>query len=365
MERESDSRESVAKEKARKLAFQSLALYFHPESMSSLPDKAIWSLSNLPGMSQEVLMGSEPLEIYDLDRRPLFWQWLVRLRDGRDLVVRSAADDRLGSPVVSVFVSHKPGAVAADFDRTRQAFTRSSDLETEVWICFEDPRIGLLVEQSGEMIRLIELGEEDILTFHRGELPPSPLDSPESPGFWNGEIQRLERFWVGTDSFEEAASRAAAAEVPYQLPGIDFVYQINDDYCAPATAEMILGFHKIKVDQIKMADYMDTVASDPPGRGGTGRLEEVFGYEAVLGNGKANRDEVPEFLEAKLEIGDSQVPGRPLKVSTNKHAMAASGWLSDSASNYSKGELYLYDPKIGKGWRMFTGKFKSYVFVKP
>jgi hypothetical protein len=114
--------------------------------------------------------------------------------------------------------------------------------------------------------------------------------------------------------------------------------QQTDVYCAVATGQMILDFHRWPFTQDQIATAMSTDAS------GTTNSNQVAGYESLTNNlFDATFDSSADWSEAKSEIDAN----RPLKSGISGHARACAGWKRQNIfwiMQSPKRWLQIYDP---------------------
>jgi hypothetical protein len=114
--------------------------------------------------------------------------------------------------------------------------------------------------------------------------------------------------------------------------------QQTNVYCAVATGQMILDFHRWPYTQDQIATAMET------GAGGTSHAGQIAGYQALSNNAfVATYDDTADWSEAKAEIDQN----RPVKSGIPGHARACSGWKRQnifSVRQPAKRWLQIYDP---------------------
>jgi hypothetical protein len=113
--------------------------------------------------------------------------------------------------------------------------------------------------------------------------------------------------------------------------------QQTNVYCAVATGQMILDWHRWYYTQDQIAAAMNT------GAGGTNNDDQVSGYESLTNfSFNATYDASAQWSEAKAEID----AGRPLKSGVPGHARACNGWRRGWSFGFGGFEyaLHIYDP---------------------
>jgi hypothetical protein len=114
--------------------------------------------------------------------------------------------------------------------------------------------------------------------------------------------------------------------------------QQTNVFCAVATGQMILDFHRWPFTQDQIATAMSTDA------GGTTNPNQVAGYESLTNNSfDATFDGSADWAEAKAEIDAN----RPVKSGIPGHARACAGWKRQNlffVTQAPKRWLQIYDP---------------------
>jgi hypothetical protein len=114
--------------------------------------------------------------------------------------------------------------------------------------------------------------------------------------------------------------------------------QQTNVYCAVATGQMILDFHRWPYTQDEIATAMSTSAT------GTTNPDQVTGYQSLTRNTMtATYDTSADWAEAKAEIDAN----RPLKSGIPGHARACAGWKRQNlflVTQQPRRWLQIYDP---------------------
>jgi hypothetical protein len=134
--------------------------------------------------------------------------------------------------------------------------------------------------------------------------------------------------------------------------------QINNTFCAPATARMILLQHQIDKSQALIAGIMGTSSQ------GTLPVNQANAITSLTSNALVGSlDVTTSFSEAKEEIRQN----RPFKTGGIAHARACCGFRVDADG---KEWLYIYDPlPANRGAIYFENWLASYhcnyMYVRP
>ena len=329
----------------------------------------------------KVKLHPQPLIIHDLNGQVLFYEF--EAMQGRTTVgtIKASASKTIGSPVPTVEFGPrtwdpKKASRKAE-DLTVERLPKANITETEL-VCYSYPKIGVRVNFSeprlGNQSLIFDVADHSLVkTFGADE-----LEGLTSFSFY-GEIvephlAEKERLWeladneleaalsksprIFEDVFEESElidvknmltpKRIAREILPISISKI-LTYsprcpsrthqcfalygQRTNVYCAVATGQMILDFHRYYFSQSDIAEAMGT------GPGGTTNPGQVAGYETLTGHClDATLDLSATLSEAKAEIDAN----RPLKSGSPGHARACAGYRKDFFS--PKYWLRIYDP---------------------
>ncbi|WP_144299759.1 C39 family peptidase [Elioraea rosea] len=322
----------------------------------------------------------EAIIIHDLNGEPLFYEFSVmegRTETGR---VKAAASKLVGSPVVTIERGPRKWdpakATKLALEAAKKAYPRR-EAKAQEFVCYCYPKIGVRVELAGEKPNSIivdvadgtivqSFGEEEI----EGQTAYSFLESRTESGL-EKKLRRYEEldreievarkhskelFAEGYTARELVAVRSKLLLVsdyifalyssrvlkygPRCSPHDCFALyaQQTNVYCAVATGQMILDFHRRPFSQDAIATAMGTGAT------GTSQAGQDAGYISLT-NGcmDAAHDFSANWTEAKSEIDAN----RPLKSGIPGHARAVAGWKQQNFSligSTPKRWLQVYDP---------------------
>jgi hypothetical protein len=324
----------------------------------------------------------KPLVLHDLNGAELFYEFT--LRRGNDAVgsVKASASKTLGSPVVAVETGPRrwdpEEATRRATEKARRQFPKSQISNTSL-ICYGYPKIGVRVDLTTDgqlesviydvssLVQVTRFGSdqreglaawsfyETIALPHaekkirRWELSDRELDEVGraasnvfATAFTDQEADRLREALVLQSQFAfiELVSSRVLKYGPRCTPHDCFMLyaQQTDVYCAVATGQMILDFHRWPYTQDQIATAMNTDAS------GTDPDDQATGIESLTNNSfNATVDYSADWSEAKAEIDAN----RPLKSGIPGHARACAGWKRQNifiVSQPPKRWLQIYDP---------------------
>jgi hypothetical protein len=358
------------------------------------PSKSLFSLEAIPPdafTDEPELFRWRTRPIYDVDGELLFRDQTLSLGRGRELRVRTAANELLHSPVWSVRAGE---AVNIDglISKALSFVRAKGDLEPEMiddektprLICYGYPKLGILCrsKENPQQRFIIDLWElvqipadvEDKdapLEFVR--TVSSPFDSvtrgrrANFRARWTRNISALPRLPERFETLQDlitAIQRAGGAirESKITSPELELEKQATPYFCAAATAKMILDFYGIKMND---AELSQNTIYGAIGVGETGALPQrqadaIPGLSAnVL---TAHLDVDPLFKEAADQIRAE----RPFKAGTAGHARACGGFLIEESG---REWLYIYDPYPANVGAVYyeafeVGRYLNYMFVQ-
>jgi hypothetical protein len=326
----------------------------------------------------------EPSVIYDLDGRPLFYDF--ELSDGERAVgvARAAASPAIGTGLVATELRPRSWDPKAAIDAARKSVGkqgRDVKVTDARLVCYCYPKIGVLVTYSARGVKRAQT----IIDVSDG-LPVVNLgaDEPEGSTAYSyyakivePALERRSRRWARTVEDDDLVVRAAPElldvdrplklaerpkfrdallaeylfiEWPFSQSKVitfgprcdshecfELYAQQTNVYCAVATGQMILDFYRWPRTQDQIAAAMGTDS------GGTSQTGQIDGYESISHHClDATLDTTANWSEARAEIDAN----RPLKSGIPGHARAVAGWMktwswSSFGYDYS---LKVYDP---------------------
>jgi hypothetical protein len=323
----------------------------------------------------------EPLTIHDLNGAELFYDFPLRQGDDITGWARTSASRILGSPVISVETRPRrwnaDESIAAARRKALKAHPGTEITKTSL-VCFSYPKIGVRIDFTGELNPSViyDVGDlAEVKTFgpdeqegftawsfyevvaepradeklNRWELADRELDAVYesnrdvlNTAFTERESGELRKaLTLKSDyAFLPFYSSKVLKYSPRCSPHDCFMLysQQTDVYCAVASGQMILDFHRWPFTQDQIATAMGTDA------GGTSNPGQVAGYESLTNNSfDATFDDTADWAEAKAEIDAN----RPVKSGIPGHARACAGWKRQNIfliSQAPKRWLQIYDP---------------------
>ena len=330
----------------------------------------------------------EPLVIYDLNGQVLFYEFGVM--DGKELVgsVKASASKIIGSAVPTVEFGPRgwdPDKAAREAkDKVKKRFPKAKITETEL-VCYSYPKIGVriyvedpevgsrsLIFDVADLSLVERFGADELegfsyWSFYQEVAEPNASEREQRWELADRELEAarsatpriLERAFIARELTQVRPTLIPQPVYPvYPIPFYSsqtlqfsrrcpnrshecFVLygQKKDYYCAVATGQMILDFHRYYYTQEQIAVPMRTEENH-----GSYNSDQVNAYEKLSNYClDATYDGTANWSEAKAEINAN----RPLKSGIPGHARACAGWKRQNITlvgQKPKHWLRIYDP---------------------
>lgn len=283
-------------------------------------------------------------EIYDISGRLLFRDLASKVDDDTDIVVRTAADRLLRTPVWSVRLTPPSQMDRLIAKAAATAATKGIAIPsgTRKVICYSYPKLALSGTDDKGRPCLIDLADQSVVS-------PTSLQAPrtaEARTVWSpfdfghrataaahlDEFERSAQATLGqmaeptgfgiVERRDSSVGQEAIPELetgPAEAGTMRWFAQQAPDYCTIACVEMILAFWGIAVTQPQIAGVMGLDPSDD----GATIEQQLAAYRTLSGDRLLPEyDPTPSFNEAMGEIHE----GRPLKTGMPGHARVCTGW---------------------------------------
>jgi hypothetical protein len=381
----------ISESSAREFAVGGVALFVRSRDFAGIPrngDMDSFRLENLSVTSRSELFEGGALDLYDIEGRLLFRDFVAPVRGDRELRVRTAANALLGWPLISVEVG-RPLPIAAWIAEAAD-FAQQNNLVPlegpERLVCYSYPKFGLLCRMPplGKKY-VVDLADRSVIavTDHSfGSAASdllttwSPFDRVERSSVprikerWAVEVDSLQAKLSFSDSLEGLIERAQALVTPVVIDNMRLHAQTTEANCSAATAWMILDYHHVSVPAGPNISEMVALSTLlKVGSLGATNNDQVGGYRAILQDGfDVLPDNDPEFGEAVVEINAARP--RPLKCGIIGHARVVAGWSIEPDPAGTKRSLLIYDPYPTNYGSIKWEKWDSieaanYIFVRP
>ena len=314
--------------------------------------------------------------LYDVKGRVVFYDLTVSgIGQNRQLRVRAAANFALGAPIVSAGVN-APLPIE-EWIGSARAIAKTKDLtpidegrdypedQNPAIVCYSYPLLGLLCrcKKTGKryVIRLdtdphdvdnVDKGVQDADAESKsvkdgGHMVSSPLDFPNHWSAPRNLLRHAGKAYVlaAIPSLKKLKRKRPRPPRDLKILDVPMIAQQKFNYCAPATAQMIL-LHDFKKQGQKFAksqlDIADAMNVPCNGIDGVDLEDQRRGYAVITENEfSARSDETPTFKEACDEIDDE----RPLVSRYPGHIRCAIGWARKHPETHMVGEfLLINDP---------------------
>jgi hypothetical protein len=327
--------------------------------------------------------------VHDLDGRELFYLFELVVGDALERRrvgwVRVAASSIVGPPVLAVELGNSGwDPEVARIRAIGGARKKYPDVvEDTTLVCYSYPKIGVRVSLGSEGRRNAIFDASSL-----AEIPPPSPDGLEGFGAWSyyqtvvePQLERRLHLWKqGNDELltaqeklgslfdenpdssvlreqwrrlVEASHGFAVAPVSHHIlrfsrrcrthDCFERYLQETDDYCAVATAQMILDFYRYYHAQDVIAETMGTIRTKGTILGGTPNAGQLAGYASLSNHALvASFDCCATWTEAKAELDAN----RPVKDGIPLHARALTGWMRCAllSARTSTLTLQIYDP---------------------
>jgi hypothetical protein len=334
-------------------------------------DEAVPRFS-LPDQEKEdrtaALFADEPLQIFDVQGRLTFYEFVGRLERGAEVRARAAANALLAAPVFSLTVGPAIDIFRQIAIAEQQAMSLGlrPRLLPHALVAYSYPKLGLLCEDSNDSLVVVDLFEFNTSSVSilserrqaRAEAPAiwSPFDRahPASVG------ERREEWETNLSVISDSEAGPVGAE-EYVIKGAKCVAQQNERFCACACAKMILDFHGITLSQLAISDAMRTGADGSTNENQIKAYSELSGHALV-----AKLDSTASFLEAK----DECLADLPMKSGVPGHARVVAGWRTQTKGALTSSWLWILDPwPVGSGrtyWENWDAiPHSNFIYVLP
>lgn len=348
-----------------------------------------FSSSQLRGNSKfsDALLATDPLTLYDMNGQPLFHDYFM-VRSGAAVgTIRTAANRKLGSPVISV--SHTPPGWTPDTAfrlaaEVLQAAEPRAIVDQTQLVVYAYPKIGIRLDyrlpgksavhsrvfdvSSGNAVGGRDTRNNQFASYSLLDSIPSAHRAKRLKRFAASEKQIKRLHSVHPDLFSPAFSVVKSPMAPihvnlFPFPvssglvrwspycpnspvGLTHYAQITDYFCVDASAQMVMEHYGWNYTQNEIAIAMATTAA----AGGTTQAGLTSGWANLTHNSLpltfdngASRDQ--QFADAVTEISAN----RPLFTQVPHHYRVCVGYFEELLNFvfFSIGldqMLYIYDP---------------------
>ena len=388
--------EFLNEEETKKIATRQMLSFLRPASeppeedvepllRRHAPSEALFSLGALPeGSFTEgpALFDWQSRDIYDVDGRLMLRDHTIDLGEGNEWRVRCAVSNLLRTPVWTVR-AHRNLNVDGRIEKALAALRENPDLkpkfvddETTVRLVSHNyPKLGILCERSDDSTNFVyDIGDSTIIPVHSNEeeinpesdtLIWSPYDIVVSStivrfrSIWYRDLTALPELPESVNDLPMAIVKAQGKIEQKHLtrPEVQLSPQENPQFCAPASAQMIMHHHGVNKSQ----DEIWAAMKKNP-QGGVNPEDQVPAiFQVSKGVLRAEGDDTVSFEEAQREI----CAHRPFKAAVPQHARVCGGFRVDVDG---KTWLYIYNPEPllqgGIYWEAFeANRLNDFMYV--
>ena len=300
----------------------------------------------LDGNWNNATLNSAPSVIFDVNGKRLFYLFSVEKNGKKIGEIQAAASKALGGAVVTIgttsYLDILDKTVTKSKAATEDQYKNFKIIDQKI-VSYNYPKLGVLTQLSNPVTNETKELLYDASDFHivsnsdthsfYSDIPVTEMSARVSK--WNTE---------NTEGLKKTVSLSPnAVTTTYRLSGFTLYPQINDYWCALATAQMISKWWNVVRTQpgiattvnigptqgITYTDMLTKYYQKAQSSGGLGKT----GSTPVIGG------PTTLFTTVKTEIDAN----RPVAISTIQHARAVAGWQITTGSPDSH-YFYLYDP---------------------
>jgi len=335
----------------------------------------------VPGVTDwsRATVSKKPLKIYDINGKPLFYDYAIKKGAETIGTVRAVASRILGAPVIA----QELGPRYWDFEVAVKKLTPKVKKEHPGWkmlstkpVCYSYPKLGVMFEMTDERRRLSRLIFDVAGLNLVPEKPPKPdiegdfawsyydalpedarklrLEQYAYFNKWRLEVPKKTRKSLTIAKTLSPFSRLIWPIKIHLTKQLQFCphYNYNEarshhcfilhaqqqsDYCAVATCQMILCYYRYYYTQDQVAPALNYGPGGCP-------PDQSSGYEQLSCNHlDATYDTTPTWEEARDQINALH----PLKSGVPGHARACAGYSFASwlfGGGVTERKLWIYDP---------------------
>lgn len=285
------------------------------------------------------VINPEPLIIYDINGKELFYQFSVE-KDGKSVgSIKTSASKALGSSIVTIGL--KPLALDSDAalqmaKKNAKENYKDSEITSTTLVSYSYPKIGIMVQ-----LRDLKTNKEQrmFVDAYDYSIVPDRMPTDNEPGVWSlydnipdeEKVKRISAWEENDKKFGELAvkvlsnginsSNTLVTTQSINTLDVYLLAQEHDNYCAPAVGQMITLYHGDYYTQDLIADLMHTTPT------GTSIYNQTMYYRDVVGGTQSNFY-TPVVWQDMVNMIDASRPFASLIASPGMHVRTGAGyWL--------------------------------------
>lgn len=328
----------------------------------------------------------KPLVIYDINGKMLFYLFTIEKNNQKIGEIKIAASKLLGGSVITIGEQDKSIDLTTLEKKVQSEISpksiKDASLSTQM-VCYQYPKIGMMARYIDPMTK-----EMRKITLDANDFSVIPDRSPRYEGdiglisyyanlpcdkystlinSWNQYDLQVQKFINSDPTLRSVKNGAISAQMmrtysnlaitpkavsEYKTLSVPLYGQIDSQWCAVATAQMISAWHGVSRTQNQIANKMGV----SPGVGANINQELNY-YRASIASGGLGKPGSLDYYsinwyDSKNEINNN----RPFKVGNSGHARCMRGYIRSPSNGYTY--FYFNDPwPVNQGnvyWEWFN-----------
>jgi hypothetical protein len=315
----------------------------------------------LDGNWNNATINSEPTVIFDVNGKRLFYLYSVEKNGKKIGEIQAAASKALGGSVVTIgatpYLDILDKTMTKSKSATEDQYKDFKIIDQKI-VSYNYPKLGVLIRLSNPITHETKELLYDASDFHvvsasdthsfYSDIPVTEMSARVSR--WNTE---------NTNNLKNSISvSSTAVTTTYRISGFTLYPQINDNWCALATAQMISKYWNVVRTQPGIATTVNIGPTE--GINYTEMLPKYY-QKAQSSGGLGKTGSTPVkggpttlFTTIKTEVDAN----RPVAISTITHTRAVAGWQITTGSPDSH-YFYMYDPWPANYGAIYMENFES------
>lgn len=291
----------------------------------------------------------EPLTIYDINGKRLFYQFSVE-KEGKSVgSIKTSASKVLGQSIRTIGLKPlelDPDTALQMAKKSAKENYKDSEITSTTLVSYSYPKIGIMVQ-----LRDLKTNEEQrmFIDAYDYSVVPDRMPKGNEPGVWSlyesipeeEKVKRISAWEENDKKFREIAekmrsngidgSKTPVTTQSINILGVSLFAQEQANYCAPAVGQMIADYHSVSHTQTYIAGRMGTTST------GTSVDGMLSYYRNDLGASQSNLYSV--VWQDMVNMIDASRPFATLITYPGQHVRTGAGyWV------WAYNDLYVLDP---------------------